>query len=166
MNYSEPLSQQIVVFVRAIGSGVFIGIVYDFIFAVRSIVSQNKTAIIVQDILFGIAASIISFFFAVLFGAGIVRFNLIVAQAAGALAFHFSVGKTVSSVITCAGTAVKKTVKAVLHPFVYAAGRLKLFAVEISDTAAEKLSKVKRKVFFKEKKALLKKNDEKTDKKI
>lgn len=93
MSYSQPLSSQVIIFIRTIGLGVLLGLLYEFFAALRMLLSDKKWAYILCDTAFSLIGSIASFFFMVLFNDGIVRFNLVMAELLGALCFHFSAGK-------------------------------------------------------------------------
>ncbi|MBQ7295675.1 MAG: spore cortex biosynthesis protein YabQ [Clostridia bacterium] len=92
MNYAEPLSNQIVVFIRSVGLGVLLGFVYEIFSVLRTLLSDKRWAYIICDLCFCFSATLMSFFFMVLYNGGTVRLNLILAQAAGGVAFHLSVG--------------------------------------------------------------------------
>ena len=100
MTYAEPLSNQILIFIRSIGPGVIIGILYDVIFSFFRTLSHKRFMIITADIFFSIAATLISFFYMVIYNSGTVRLNIIIAEIIGAVAFHMTMGKYVSKV-TC-----------------------------------------------------------------
>lgn len=67
MNYSEPLVNQVAVFCRAVGSGVLLGIIYDTVSAVRMLFGERKSVYVFFDTLYFVIASLVSFFFMVLY---------------------------------------------------------------------------------------------------
>ena len=145
MNYSEPLSQQVFIFIRAFGSGFIIGVIYDLIFTLRSLISSKKSAIIFQDILFGIISSVFSFFFMVLFNNGIVRLNLIIAEALGAVVFHFALGKGISSAIIGVGDSIRKIVKTIFYPVVWLEKKTTQIFVGVKEKISSGITKLRNK---------------------
>lgn len=93
MNYSEPLINQVTVFFRSVGAGIILGIIYDLLCFVRTVLGEKKSIYVTFDIIFAITASVVSFFFMVLYNTGQVRFNLMVGELLGGLAFHLSIGR-------------------------------------------------------------------------
>ena len=98
MNYSDPLMNQVIVFFRSVGAGIILGFVYDALCFCRIIIGERKSVYVTFDIIFSLAASVISFFFMVLYNTGQVRFNLMLGELFGGLAFHFSMGRYFLSV--------------------------------------------------------------------
>lgn len=93
MNYSEPLVSQVTVFFRSVGCGIMLGTLYDAVCLVRMLFGERKSVYIFFDTAYFLSAAIISFFFMVLYNSGQIRFNLMLAELAGAVVFHFSLGK-------------------------------------------------------------------------
>ncbi len=93
MNYSDPLISQVIVFFRSVGAGIILGFIYDALCFFRIIIGERKSVYVTFDIIFSITASVISFFFMVLYNTGQVRFNLMLGELSGGLAFHFSMGR-------------------------------------------------------------------------
>ncbi len=93
MNYSEPLISQVVIFCRAIGCGILLGVLYDVVSLVRMFFGERKAIYVFFDTVYFIAASVISFFFMVLYNSGQVRLNLMLGELFGGMAFHLSLGK-------------------------------------------------------------------------
>lgn len=99
MTYSEPLSNQLYRFILALGFGIILGIIYEIIVLIRTLVSERKGAIIAQDIVFSIIFSVMSFFFMLIYNEGEIRLNLIFAQLLGIVTFHITVaGRITKSV--------------------------------------------------------------------
>lgn len=93
MSYAQPLSNQVIVFICGVGFGVLLGLTYEVFTVLRMLLSDKKWAYILCDGIFSVFATIMSFFFMVLFNSGIVRFNLIAAQLLGGVCFHLTIGK-------------------------------------------------------------------------
>lgn len=118
MTYAEPLSNQILIFIRSIGPGVIIGILYDVIFSFFRTISNKRCVIITADIIFSVSATLISFFYMVIYNSGTVRLNMIIAQIVGAVAFHMTMGRYVAEMTTFISKIIGKTVAFIFTPFI------------------------------------------------
>ena len=145
MTYAEPLSNQVLMFIRSIGPGVIIGILYDVIFSFFRTVSNKRFMIITADLIFCISATLISFFYMVIYNSGTVRLNIIVAEIIGAAAFHMTMGKYIAKLTEGIASIVGKILSVILSPVRYIIEKI----VSASDNLKEKMS-VKRKTFPKE----------------
>ncbi len=116
MNYSDPLISQVTVFFRSVGAGIILGIIYSALSFLRMVFGEKKSVYITFDIIFAVTASVVSFFFMVLYNTGQVRFNLMVGELAGGLAFHLSIGRYFLSVMQKYINAIRKTVAFLLSP--------------------------------------------------
>ena len=100
MNYREPLSDQVLIFISSIGPGVLIGFMYDVIFSFFRAFGNKKAIIITADLCFSVLATLLSFFYMVVFNSGTVRLNMIIAQLIGAVTFHYTLGKYIAKPVT------------------------------------------------------------------
>lgn len=116
MNYSEPLITQFTVFLRSLGAGVILGAVYEVIALIRAIFGQKKCVYVTFDITFALVASVISFFFMVLYNSGQIRFHLMLGELAGGLAFHLSVGRYIVTTAEKYILLIKKFLNFLLSP--------------------------------------------------
>ena len=116
MRYTEPLSDQVLMFIASIGPGVIIGILYDIITSFFGRLSKSNAVIIIGDLLFGITATLISFFYMVVYNSGTVRLNIVIAQIIGAVAFHITMGKYVARIVGFISMIIGKAVAAVSYP--------------------------------------------------
>lgn len=131
MNYSEPLIKQIIVFFRAIGCGIIIGIVYEAVTALRILFGEKTRVYYFFDILFSLLASVISFFFMVLYNSGQVRLNVILAEVFGAVAFHLSLGRYMEEYLSRLIIFLKGLIRKTLYPFEILINKLVLFVKKI-----------------------------------
>ena len=118
MTYAEPLSNQILIFIRSIGPGVIIGILYDVIFSFFRTISNKRCVIVTADIIFSVSATLISFFYMVIYNSGTVRLNMIIAQIVGAVTFHMTMGRYVAEMTTFISKIIGKTVAFIFTPFI------------------------------------------------
>ena len=128
MTYAEPLSNQVLIFIRSVGPGVIIGFIYDVIFTFFRTFSQKRPVIIAADLLFSILATLISFFYMVIYNSGTVRVNIIIAEIIGAVAFHMTMGKYISVPIAFIARLVGKILNFIFYPFVFLLAKIKSFA--------------------------------------
>lgn len=125
MRYAEPLSNQVLIFISSIGPGIILGLLYDVISAFFGKLSKKSAFVIAGDIIFGITATLISFFYMVIYNNGIVRLNIIVAQVIGAVAFHYTLGRYVVRVVGFISMIIGKTVATVSYPAILLFGKMR-----------------------------------------
>lgn len=118
MTYREPLSDQVLMFIGSIGPGVLIGFLYDVIFSFFRAFGNKKALIVTADLCFSVLATLLSFFYMVVFNSGIVRLNIIVAQLIGAVAFHYTLGKYISKPVTMIANFSGKVIGFIFYPAV------------------------------------------------
>lgn len=116
MIYTEPLFNQISRFAVSVGFGFIICILYFAVFFVRKAISDKKGAVIVQDIAFGIIATILSFFYMVIYNNGEVRINLLIGEITGAVVFYFAVGKYTLVYFEKTAILIRKIISDILLP--------------------------------------------------
>lgn len=161
MNYSEPLISQVVIFCRAVGCGIILGVLYDAVSFTRMLFGEKKGVYVFFDTVYFLAASLISFFFMVLYNSGQVRFNLMLAELFGGAAFHLSLGKYILGRSYAHLTRIRKFLAFLAKPFVKSAVKLKkfslkLFCARVKKPPAEKNKEKNRKKFSNIGKILLK----------
>ena len=125
MTYAEPLSNQVLMFIRSIGPGVLIGLIYDIIFSFFRSFSDRRAVIITADLTFSIIATMISFFYMIIYNSGTVRLNIIIAQAIGAVAIHITIGKYVAKLVGYVGNILGKILGYIFSPLVFIFGKIK-----------------------------------------
>lgn len=125
MTYAEPLSNQVLMFIRSIGPGVLIGFIYDVIFTFFRTFSHKRPVIIAADLTFSIIATLISFFYMVIFNSGTVRLNIITAEIIGAVAFHMTMGQYMAKPVSLIAKATGKIGKFVFYPFIFLCGKIR-----------------------------------------
>ncbi len=125
MNYSEPLSNQILVFIRGVGFGVLLGLLYECFCVLRVFLSDKKWAYVVCDVLFGLTGTVMSFFFMVLYNDGRVRLNLMAAQLLGGIAFHIAAGRYLIKPLIFLGENIRKAIYFALFPFRFVLSKIK-----------------------------------------
>ena len=136
MRYTEPLSNQVLMFISSIGPGVIIGLLYDVIFSFFSKLGKNTATTIVGDVLFSLIATMISFFYMVVYNNGTVRLNIIVAQIIGAVAFHITMGKYVAKIVGFAAMLIGKVITIVSSPLTFVLRKIR----QVSSNIIKKLT--------------------------
>ncbi len=117
MNYSEPLISQVVIFCRAIGCGIILGVLYDAVSFIRMLFGERKSVYVFFDTVYFLVASLVSFFFMVLYNSGQVRLNLIFAELFGGVAFHLSLGKYILARCYIYLARIRKILSFLIRPF-------------------------------------------------
>lgn len=124
MRYVEPLSDQVLMFISSVGPGVIIGLLYDVVTSFFGRLSKNRAVTIAGDLLFGVTATLISFFYMVIYNSGTVRLNIIIAQFIGALAFHITMGKYVAKIVGFVSMVIGKAVATFSFPLTFVIGKI------------------------------------------
>ncbi len=117
MSYSEPLINQVRVFLLSIGMGVPVCLIYIVLKSIFAFFGKKKQAIYASDILFCSLSTFVSFFFMVFYNNGMVRLHLIIGEAVGFFVFYFSVGKYLLDLGQKAFTLLSRAAGFVLYPF-------------------------------------------------
>ena len=125
MRYTEPLSDQVLMFIGSIGPGIIIGILYDVITSFFGRLSKHTAVTVAGDLLFGVTATLISFFYMVIYNSGTVRLNIMIAQLVGAVAFHMTMGKYVAKIVGYVSMIIGKAVAAVSFPLTFLLGKMR-----------------------------------------
>ncbi len=119
--YIPTMALQTRVFLLSIGLGFFLGILYDLFYIIRLIITKNKYTIYVQDILYLLSCSFITFIFILALSSGVVRGYVIVGELFGWLIYYFSTGYFIVSFASKAVDSSKKAIKNfiifILKPF-------------------------------------------------
>lgn len=113
--YIQGMAQQTQVFMLSVGFGFLLGLVYEIVRFVRAVFSHSRTAVIIQDILFSIICTLLSFFFLLCIDDGKLRMYPYLGMIMGFAIWYFTLGIPVSAIL--------KRLSAFLH------GILKSFAV-------------------------------------
>ena len=116
MTYREPLSDRVLMFIGSIGPGVLIGFLYDVIFSFFRAFGNKKALIVTADLCFSVLATLLSFFYMVVFNSGTVRLNMIIAQLMGAVAFHYTLGKYISKPVSLIANSGAKVMGFLFYP--------------------------------------------------
>ncbi|MCR4564139.1 MAG: spore cortex biosynthesis protein YabQ [Clostridiales bacterium] len=92
MTYGVSLAKQTCNFFIAVGTGFAIGIVYDFFFIIRNLISKRKWVTFICDALFTVSASLLSFLLLLIITDGQIRAYVIFGEAIGFFVYYFSLG--------------------------------------------------------------------------
>ncbi len=90
--YSIPHSQQLVIFLTALGIGFLLGVVYDILRAIRLSITKSQKAHIFFDILYFLILTLTSYIFILAANKGEIRFYIIVGELLGLAFYYFSLG--------------------------------------------------------------------------
>ena len=145
MTYSEPQLWQVYNFLFFFGFGFLCGLLFRLIEFIRELFSRKKAAVIAQDIIFSVLATVLMFIFLLTYADGKVRLNLIFAAASGAAVFFMTLGKAVKNLLGFLGIIIKKTVSFLAKPFILLALILKKAGSFITRRTKEKTAVLKEK---------------------
>lgn len=90
--YSVPQSEQLSIFVAALGTGFILGIVYDILRAIRLSFTSSKAAVVIFDLLYCFIFWLGSFLFIIALNKGELRFYIVAGEIIGALFYYVSFG--------------------------------------------------------------------------
>lgn len=93
---------QLSVFIKSIGAGFFICLLFCLNTALNAVNGKNSIPVAIRDVLFILSATVITFLFALKYNAGIIRFYILAGEATGFIMCY----------IFCASI-VRRTVKAI-----------------------------------------------------
>ena len=119
MRYTQPLSDQVLIFISSIGPGVIIGFLYDVIFSFFRTFGNKRALTIAADLIFSVVTTLLSFFYMVVYNSGVVRLNIIIAQLIGAIAFHYTIGRYVEKGVCLIARLMNKLIKTVFFPLTF-----------------------------------------------
>ena len=145
MTYSEPQLWQVYNFLFFFGFGFLCGLLFRLIEFIRELFSRKKAAVIAQDLIFSVLATVLMFIFLLTYADGKVRLNLIFAAASGAAVFFMTLGKAVKNLLGFLGIIIKKTVSFLVKPFILLALILKKAGSFITRRTKEKTAVLKEK---------------------
>ncbi len=87
------MASETMVFLFACLAGVFLGVVYDIFRFCRLIHRDVKTLVFLEDLLFALVASIVTFYFQIHYCSGWLRGFVLLGELLGFLAYHFTLGE-------------------------------------------------------------------------
>ena len=90
--YSVPQSEQLSIFLSALGVGFLLGILYDLFRAIRLSFSSSRIATVIFDLLYFFFFGLISFLFILALNKGEIRSYIIIGELIGALFYYVSFG--------------------------------------------------------------------------
>ncbi len=90
--YTVPQSEQLNIFIVALGFGFLLGILYDLLRALRIAFTKSHGAIIAFDIIYFLLFGFLTILFIIALNKGEVRFYIIAGQVIGWLFYYFTFG--------------------------------------------------------------------------
>lgn len=118
MNFSEPLFNQIRVFLLSVGVGVPLCVFYVVEQSLFRVFGKSRKLVFAADILFCFFSAFVSFFFMVFYNSGRVRLHLISGEVLGFFVFYFTVGKYLLIFFTSVAEKLNRSVALIMFPFV------------------------------------------------
>lgn len=90
--YNVYQSEQLIIFLASLGVGFILGILYDFLRALRLSLTQGKWGVIIFDLLYFFLVAFGSYLFILASNKGEVRSYIILGELLGAVFYYFSLG--------------------------------------------------------------------------
>ncbi len=90
--YGTPHPQQLLIFITALGVGFLLGILYDFLRAVRLSLTKSKKANVFFDILYFMLFALFSYLYIIASNKGDVRLYILAGELIGCAFYYFSLG--------------------------------------------------------------------------
>lgn len=93
--YSVEQSEQTLIFFASLGVGFLLGVLYDFLRALRLSFTKGRAAVVVFDLIYFSAVALGSYIFILAANKGEIRSYIIIGELLGALFYYFSLGVAV-----------------------------------------------------------------------
>ena len=90
--YNVSQSEQTLIFLASLGIGFLLGVLYDFLRALRLSFTRGKAAVIIFDLLYFFMVAFFSYIFILAANKGEVRSYIIIGELLGAVFYYFSLG--------------------------------------------------------------------------
>lgn len=90
--YNVEQSQQMLIFLASLGVGFLLGVLYDFLRALRLSFTRGKWSVIIFDLLYFFMVAFLSYIFILASNKGEVRSYIIIGELLGAVFYYFSLG--------------------------------------------------------------------------
>ena len=90
--YNVYQSEQMLIFLASLGVGFLLGVLYDFLRALRLSFTKGKIAVIIFDLLYFFMVAFVSYMFILAANKGEVRSYIIIGELLGAVFYYFSLG--------------------------------------------------------------------------
>ena len=116
MIYSEPLSNQISLFLDSVGMGFLLCGLYIAVKVLFRIFGKGRITVMLSDGIFCILAAFVSFFYMIIENSGTVRFNLAVGQLIGGLLLYFTLGRILLKLLYLISDGVNGILRGITYP--------------------------------------------------
>lgn len=116
MSYSEPLINQVRVFLLSVGMGVPLCLVYIVVQGLFRSISSKRWSVFSCDAVFCMISTFVSFFFMVFYNNGRVRLHLIFGEALGFFVFYRTLGRYLLSAVLKTADLIHLSASFVLYP--------------------------------------------------
>ena len=93
--YSVDQSEQLIIFIGALGTGFLLGIVYDIFRALRLSFTKNKVSVVISDILYFTVFALATYIYVLAANKGELRSYIIIGELIGGAFYYFSFGLAV-----------------------------------------------------------------------
>lgn len=90
--YTVDQNEQVLIFLASLGVGFLLGVLYDFLRAVRLSFTRGKIAVVIFDLIYFFSVAFFSYIFILAANKGEVRSYIIIGELLGAVFYYFSFG--------------------------------------------------------------------------
>jgi len=90
--YTVDQNEQLLIFLASLGVGFLLGILYDFLRALRLSFTRGKWSVIIFDLIYFFSVAFLSYIFILAANKGEVRSYIIIGELIGAVFYYFSFG--------------------------------------------------------------------------
>ncbi len=90
--YNVDQSEQTLIFLASLGVGFLLGVLYDFLRALRLSFTRGKIPVVIFDLFYFFAVAFLSYIFILAANKGEVRSYIIIGELLGAVFYYFSLG--------------------------------------------------------------------------
>lgn len=112
------IAEQSLVFLYAILLGTLLGAIYDLFRIIRISFGGKVVAVFIEDIIFSIAALVLTFVFVIAFNNGELRFFILIGEFLGFTVYYFTVGKLTMLISKAIIKVIKRLIFLISFPFV------------------------------------------------
>jgi len=150
--YMQGITDQTRIFLYAFGFGFVLGIVYDVFRVIRLAISVKKRFIYVQDILYAVVCSLLTFLFILIVNKGQIMGYILFGEFLGWLIYYFSLGvvtvKLSNKTIKVVRALMAAFIGAVKRPVLYVSRKIKGVFIKFGEKTHNKSKKILNKSKF------------------
>lgn len=150
--YMQGLTDQTRIFLYAFGFGFVLGIVYDVFRVIRLAITAKKRFVYVQDILYAVVCSFLTFLFILVVNKGQIMGYILFGELLGWLIYYFSLGvvtvRLSNKAIKVIRALINAVIRVVRRPVLYVSRKIKGIFIKFGEKTQNKSKKILNKSKF------------------